>query len=44
MTAQSKSPVVNSGKPPYPYRTAWAIFLLLGNFVIAGIYFHILNP
>ncbi|MBW4651109.1 MAG: photosystem I protein PsaX [Kastovskya adunca ATA6-11-RM4] len=47
MTAQAKKsdrPVPQSGKPPYPYRTAWAIFLLLGNFLIAAIYFHVVSP
>lgn len=32
------------GKAPFPYRTAIAIFLLAGNFLIAAIYFHVINP
>ncbi|MBZ8182584.1 photosystem I protein PsaX [Oscillatoria salina] len=36
-------PVPQSGKPPYPFRTGWAIFLLAGNLLIAAMYFHIIN-
>jgi len=39
----NKMPVPNSGNPPYRFRTFWAIVLLIGNFLIAGIYFHILD-
>lgn len=45
-TAQAKNanaPVANSGKFPYPYRAAWALFLLFGNFLVAAYYFHILE-
>ncbi len=46
MAAQAKSsaPVAQSGKPPYPFRTVWALVLLAGNFLIAAIYFHVINP
>ncbi len=30
-------------KPPYPFRTAVSIFLLAGNFLVAAIYFHLIN-
>ncbi|HEY9846189.1 MAG TPA: photosystem I protein PsaX [Candidatus Caenarcaniphilales bacterium] len=36
--------VVHSGKPPYPFRTAVALLLLAGNFLVAAIYFHVVNP
>lgn len=32
-----------STKPPYPFRTAWALLLLAGNFLVAAFYFHILE-
>ncbi|MBD2022707.1 photosystem I protein PsaX [Leptolyngbya sp. FACHB-36] len=35
--------VTKTSKPPYPFRTFWALVLLAGNFVIAAIYFHVLN-
>ncbi len=41
MTAQSKKPTT-TGRA-YPFRTGWAIFLLAVNFLVAAIYFHILN-
>lgn len=31
-------------KPPYPFRTAISLLLLAGNFLVAGIYFHLINP
>lgn len=40
----SDRPVPQTGNPPYPYRTFWAILLLVGNLAVAGIYFHVLNP
>jgi photosystem I protein len=46
MTAQSKkmnAPVAKSGKPPYPFRLFWALVLLLGNFIVAAFYFHIIE-
>lgn len=46
MTAKAKkveAPVANSGTPPYPFRTFWALVLLLGNFLIAAYYFHIIE-
>lgn len=47
MTAKAKkydAPVAKTGaKPPYPFRLFWALVLLLGNFVVAAFYFHILE-
>ncbi|MBD2163140.1 photosystem I protein PsaX [Calothrix membranacea FACHB-236] len=45
MTAKSKSsPVADSGaKPPYPFRTGWALLLLAINFLVAAYYFHIIE-
>lgn len=45
MTAKSapKAEVLDKGKPPYPYRTFWALVLLAGNFLIAAFYFGILH-
>ena len=41
MTAKkiSSAPV----KPNYTFRTTWAIVLLAINFLVAAIYFHVLN-
>lgn len=39
-----KEAVVNTGKPPYPFRTAVALLLLAGNFLVAAIYFRTFNP
>ena len=54
MTAQAKKapgtkPVGSevaktSGKPPYAYRTIISLLLLAGNFLVAAIYFHVVNP
>ena len=54
MTAQAKKapatkPVgaevaKSSGKPPYPFRTIISLVLLAGNFLVAAIYFHLVNP
>ncbi len=47
MTAQAKKPtgsVPQTSKPPYTFRTAIFIFLLAINFVVAAMYFHIINP
>ncbi|NJN59683.1 MAG: photosystem I protein PsaX [Leptolyngbyaceae cyanobacterium SL_5_9] len=41
--ARLKEDVPTSGKPPYPYRTLWAVILLVGNFLIAAFYFGILK-
>ena len=39
-----KMPVPQSGgQPPYRFRTFWASVLLVGNMIVAGIYFHVLN-
>jgi photosystem I 4.8kDa protein len=44
MTAKSASgATVKTGKPPYPFRTFWALVLLVGNFVVAAYYFGILK-
>ncbi|MBN4001617.1 MULTISPECIES: photosystem I protein PsaX [unclassified Nostoc] len=45
MTAKAKnSPVADSGaKPPYAFRTGWALFLLAINFLVAAYYFHIIE-
>jgi len=42
-SAEKKMPVAQSGQPPYPFRTAMGIALVLVNFLVAAIYFHIFN-
>ncbi|AFZ49175.1 photosystem I protein PsaX [Dactylococcopsis salina] len=42
-TSTKKMPVPQSGQPPYRFRTFWALVLLVGNLIVAGIYFHVLN-
>lgn len=32
-----------TSKPPYPFRTGWALLLLAGNFIVAAFYFGILK-
>jgi photosystem I protein len=32
-----------NAKPPYPFRTGWALFLLSINFLVAAYYFHIIE-
>jgi photosystem I protein len=44
MTTNQDRPVPQTGSKPYPYRTFWAVVLLVGNIIIASIYFHIFNP
>jgi photosystem I protein len=47
MTAQAKKPtgsVPQTSKPPYPFRTIVLLILLAGNFLVAAMYFHVLNP
>lgn len=53
MAAQANQASVNNpaeevaksnGKPPYPFRTAISLLLLAGNFLVAAIYFHLVNP
>jgi photosystem I 4.8kDa protein len=40
----ANSPVADSGaKPPYAFRTGWALLLLAINFVVAAFYFHIIE-
>ncbi len=41
--AKENPPVPQSGEPPYPFRTGWALFLLFINILVAAIYFHIWN-
>ncbi len=41
--ARAKADVATTGKPPYPFRTLWAIVLLAGNFLVAAFYFGILK-
>jgi photosystem I protein len=42
---QPGTEVANTGaKPPYPFRTAISLLLLAGNFLVAAIYFHVVNP
>jgi len=36
-------PMTPSGKPPYSFRTGWALLLLAINFVVAAYYFGILK-
>lgn len=44
MASTAGKDVANTGaKPPYTYRTAWALLLLVGNFIVAAFYFHILE-
>ncbi len=42
-TSAKKMPVPQSGQPPYRFRTFWVSVLLVGNMIVAGIYFHLLN-
>lgn len=42
-SAKTKA-VVDESKPPYPYRTIVSLVLLAGNFLVAAIYFHVINP
>ena len=54
MTAQANKPPANkqvgtevaksSGKPPFPFRTIISLIVLAGNFLVAAIYFHLVNP
>ncbi len=36
--------VVNTSKPPYPFRTIVGLLLLAGNVLVAAIYFGTFNP
>ena len=40
---QSTGAVTKTGKPPYPFRTGWALLLLGINFLVAAYYFHIIE-
>ncbi len=45
-TQAAKNPTgatTKTSKPPYPYRTGWALLLLGINFVVAAYYFGILK-
>ncbi len=42
-SAKAKADVPTTGKPPYPFRTTWALILLAGNLVVAAFYFGILK-
>lgn len=42
-TSADKMPVPQSGEPPYRFRAFWGLVLLVGNLIVAGIYFHVLN-
>jgi photosystem I protein len=43
-TKKFDAPVAKSGgKFPYPFRLAWALVLLFGNFLIAAYYLHIIQ-
>lgn len=45
--AQAKKPtgsVPKTSNPPYPFRTIVLLILLAGNFLVAAIYFHLINP
>ena len=44
MTSGRDVPPINpSGKPPYSFRTTWALVLLAVNFIVAAFYFGILR-
>jgi photosystem I 4.8kDa protein len=44
MAKVQNSPVPSTGaKPPYTFRTAWALLLLAVNFLVAAYYFHIIE-
>lgn len=42
-TKRDIPPMTPSGKPPYSFRTTWALILLAGNFIVAAYYFGILK-
>ncbi|WP_250125404.1 photosystem I protein PsaX [Chroococcidiopsis sp. CCMEE 29] len=47
MTAKVQNPkeaIVDTSNPPYPFRTIILLLLLAGNFLVAAIYFHVINP
>ncbi|MCF4969450.1 photosystem I protein PsaX [Nostoc sp. CMAA1605] len=43
--AKIKNPAVaqTGAKPPYTFRTGWALFLLAVNLLVAAYYFHIIE-
>ena len=47
MTSRTTNPqdaTVNTSNPPYPFRTLVLLLLLAGNFLVAAIYFQVINP
>ena len=42
-TTKPGAPVTKTGKPPYPFRTFWALLLLGVNLLVAAIYAGYLN-
>ena len=47
MTAKMNDPkgaTMNTSTAPYPFRTIVSLILLAGNFLVAAIYFHVVNP
>ena len=43
MAKTANATVPKTGKPPYAFRTGWALLLLGINFIVAAFYFHILQ-
>ncbi len=43
-TNDPKGATMNISTAPYPFRTTVGLLLLAGNFLIAAIYFHVINP
>jgi photosystem I 4.8kDa protein len=39
----TKSDSTTPAKPPYTFRAAWFLLLLVINFIVAGYYFHIIQ-
>ncbi len=47
MAAQADKPggpIPKTSNPPYPFRAGWLLFLLAVNFLVAAMYFHVINP
>jgi photosystem I 4.8kDa protein len=43
MAKTTDATVPKTAKPPYPFRTGWALLLLAINFLVAAYYFHIIE-